>query len=234
MSSRGAAVVTGANRQAGIGLALALELRRRGYEPVVASYRVERTAAALLEAAARDGGLIPLRLDVSTDDGVLRFAQECGAVTGRIAALVNNAGVPSSALPIDQACVADLIEHVQVHAAGMLRVTQALLPLMASGSVVANISSVLSSVGGICAGYTFYAPAKALQNALTRQLAERLMPRRISVIALHPGWVATDIGGQGAPLLATEAARGLADLIESATLRDTGTFRDHRGRVLAW
>jgi NAD(P)-dependent dehydrogenase (short-subunit alcohol dehydrogenase family) len=103
---------------------------------------------------------------------------------------------------------------------------------MQSGSVIANVSSVLSRIDSMGPAYTAYAPAKALQNAFTVQLAASLRRRGVITFAVHPGWVATDIGGRGAPVSASDAAQGIADMILMASAKDSGTFRDYTGRGL--
>jgi NAD(P)-dependent dehydrogenase (short-subunit alcohol dehydrogenase family) len=116
----------------------------------------------------------------------------------------------------------------------MLRVVQGVLPLLATGSVIVNVSSVLGSLSGMGAGHTFYAPAKTLQNALTRQLAADLASEGIIVMAVHPGWARTAIGGPGATVDPAASARGIADLLFSATAEDSGSYRDFEGNTIPW
>ena len=79
-----------------------------------------------------------------------------------------------------------------------------------------------------------YAASKAALNKLTQCLAEELKPRGIVVVALHPGWVRTDMGGPNAPLSVQESASGIIATLDALTLADTGSFIDHRGESVAW
>ena len=229
-----AAVVTGANRADGIGLALVRELRARGCAPVVGTYRDPATSEALLELAAADADVLATELDVTSEQSIEAFGGWCAAQLDRVGLLVNNAGLGSVDGSIVTAPVEELEQQLQVHGVGMLRVTRALLPLMGPGSVAVSISSSLGSIAGMNSGSTYYAPAKALQNALTRQLAATVRGDGIVAFSACPGWVATSMGGSGAQLTPEESARQLADLILDAGPADSGTFRSIEGGTLAW
>ena len=167
------AVVTGANRERGIGLAIVRELLARGAPHVVATYRERSRSEPLLRLAEADPRVITLRLDVADDASAEAFGRACREALPGLDLLVNNAGITSTSGPATTAPVADLQRQIETHAVGMLRVTQALHPLLGPGSVVLNVSSSLGSLERMGRAYTFYGPAKALQNALTRQLRRR-------------------------------------------------------------
>ena len=230
----GAAVVTGANRADGIGLALVRELRRQGRAPVVGTYRDPARSAALLELAAADRDVLAEELDVTSERSVEAFGDWCRAQLEGVGLLVNNAGTGSPAGPVTTAPIADLEDALQVHGVGMLRVTRALLPLMAAGAVVVSVSSSLGSLAGMGRDATYYGPAKALQNALTRQLAATVAGDGIVAFSVCPGWVQTSMGGASAPLTPQESARRLADMVRNAGPSDAGTFRDVDGATIAW
>lgn len=85
------------------------------------------------------------------------------------------------------------------------------------------------------AASAYYGPAKALQNALTRQLAATLLIDGIVVFSVSPGWVATSMSsGPGAPLSPEESARQLVELFLRTRERDAGTYRDVDGSTLPW
>ena len=228
------AVVTGANRADGIGLALVRELRARGCAPVVGTYRDPATSDALLELTTTDPDVLAAELDVTSAESVEAFARWCMDRLERVDLLVNNAGLGGSEGSIVTAPIEDLEEQVQVHGVGMLRVTRALLPLMGRGAVALSISSSLGSIAGMSAGSTYYAPAKAFQNALTRQLAATVRPDGIVAFSVCPGWVSTSMGSSAAPLTPEESARQLADLLLAAGPADAGTFRNLDGSAIAW
>jgi NAD(P)-dependent dehydrogenase (short-subunit alcohol dehydrogenase family) len=227
------AIVTGANR--GIGLALVEELLRRDFDAVIATFRALERASELRVLADREPRVTALCLDVRSDHSVAEFAASCAGPVGEgLDVLVNNAGIPASKGSILEAPISELENHTQTHAIGMIRVTRALLPLLMPGAVVANISSTLGTIGSIGSHYTHYAPAKTFQNALTLQLAAVLRARKVAVIAIHPGWVATEIGGAGASLSPTASAKGIVSVVLSGSLADTGCFFDHTGSTLPW
>ena len=229
------AVVTGANRADGIGLALVRELRERGCAPVLGTYRDLASAGALLEAAAADPDVLAAQVEVTSDASVEAFGRWCAEHLDRVDLLVNNAGIGSADGPsIVTAPIEDLEYQLQVHGVGMLRVTRALLPLMGRGAVAVSISSSLGSIADMNAGSTYYAPAKALQNALTKQLAATVRRDGIVAFSASPGWVSTSMGGSAAPLTPEESARRLADLVLHAGPDDAGTFRTVDGGTLAW
>ena len=228
------AVVTGANRADGIGLALVRELRARGCAPVVGTYRDPATSDALLELAATDADVLAAELDVASERSVEAFSAWCAAHLDRVGLLVNNAGVGSTDGSIVTAPIEELESQLQVHGVGMLRVTRALLPLMGPGSVAVSISSSLGSIAGMGSGSTYYAPAKALQNALTKQLAATVRREGIVAFSACPGWVSTSMGGSAAPLTPEESARRLADLVLNAGPDDAGTYRSVDGEIIEW
>ena len=229
-----AAVVTGANRADGIGLALVRELRRRGCAPVVGTYRNAASSSALLDLAAADADVLAAGLDVTSERSAAAFGEWCHARLGGVDVLVNNAGTGEPPGSVTTAPIADLEEALQVHGVGLLRVTRALLPLMAAGAVVISISSNLGSLAGMEPGSTYYGPAKALQNALTRQLAGTLAGDGIVAFSVSPGWVRTSMGGSVAPLTPEQSARRLTELMLNAGPGDAGTFRDEDGGTIPW
>src|SRR5205085_2893300 len=128
------------------------------------------------------------------------FGAWCASNLGGVDLLVNNAGLGDVGGNVLDAPLDDLELQIETHALGMLRVTRALLPLMERGGVILNVSSTLGSITRMGEGWASYSAAKALQNALTKQLASTLCRRGIIVCAVSPGWVATSMGGRGASL----------------------------------
>jgi NAD(P)-dependent dehydrogenase (short-subunit alcohol dehydrogenase family) len=228
-----AAIVTGSNR--GLGRALVDELLTRGWPRVVATARCPDTAADLRSLAARDPRVVLRELDVTSPASIERFAASVRDDGFPVGILVNNAGIGDVedqtilSMPME-----DVRRQIETHALGPLQIVRELTDLLQPGSVVVNISSVVSGMHRITANYAGYAQAKALQNSVTRALARTLEDRGVIVFALHPGWMATDMGGPGAPLRPDDVARGMADLILSATPADADTFRDHTGAPALW
>ena len=101
--------------------------------------------------------------------------------------------------------------------------------------IVAFMSSGLGSVADKTDSYSdLYSASKAALNSLSRSFAASLGRRRITVLAMAPGWVRTDMGGRGAPLSVEESVRGIVDVLESRAGTVRHGFVDHRGREVAW
>lgn len=79
-----------------------------------------------------------------------------------------------------------------------------------------------------------YRAAKAALNKIVQGLAEDLRADGVTVIALHPGWVRTDMGGPDAPSSVEESAAGIIETIDALTIAATGSFLDYLGETVAW
>ena len=229
-------LVTGANR--GIGLEFVRQLLGRG-EHVVATCRHPGRATALNALAGEyPGRLHVLPLDVAAPKSRAELARELPLVLGddgRLDLLVNNAGVLHSGERFGNVDQAILEDSLRTNAAGPFLLAQALAPLLADGARIANLSSVMGSIAGRGEFRSpSYCASKAAQNMLTVQLAQALAARGVVVVALHPGWVMTEMGGEHATVPTAEAVRGLLQVIDGATPAHSGRFLDWRGEPLPW
>ena len=228
-------LVTGANR--GLGLELVRQLLGRHCH-VVATCRQPGKATALNTLAGEHPGrLHVLPLDVADPRSRAELVRELPLVTDEesLHLLINNAGVLRGGERFGQVAPADLDARFHTNAAGPFLLTQALAPRLAEGGVVANISSEVGSIGLRQEFRTpSYAIGKAAQNMATSLLAQALSTRHVTVVALHPGWVRTDMGGQNAALSVEESAAGLLHVIDRLTPDDSGSFLDWQGQSLPW
>ena len=230
------ALVTGANR--GLGLALVRALLARG-DRVVATCRQPGKATELNRLAGEHPGRLHLLpLDVAQPKSHAELARELPLVIGedgRLALLVNNAGVLHSGERFGSVSAANLEDSLRTNAMAPFLLTQALAPLLGDAAKVANISSQLGSIANTARfGTPTYNIGKAAQNMATRLLGHALAERGITVLALHPGWVQTDMGGKDAVLSAEDAAAGLLRVIHNAGAQDSGSFLDWQGNPLPW
>jgi NAD(P)-dependent dehydrogenase (short-subunit alcohol dehydrogenase family) len=190
-------LITGASR--GLGRNTALHLARRGGD-VIVTYQSRADAAEALVAEIRALGrqAVALPLDVGKVASFAAFAERLRSVLrdtwsrDSFDHLVNNAGHG------DYALVADTTEAqfdglVNVHFKGVFFLTQALLPLLADGGRIINLSSGLTRVS--FPGYGAYAAVKGAVEVLTVYLAKELGARGITVNAVAPGAIETDFGG---------------------------------------
>lgn len=193
-------VVTGGGR--GIGRAIALSFAEPGAHIVITS----RTASQLEKTAddirAKGAQATAIPMDVSDEANVAHgFGSLHGKVKG-IDVLVNNAGVGGGEV-VQGSDVARWKRTIDTNLFGMYLVTRQVLPLMADEGRVVNVSSVLGRFG--VPGYTAYCASKHAVIGFTRALSLEVLKRKITVNAISPGWVDTDMAMQGWTQGATHA-----------------------------
>jgi len=196
MTSTPITLITGGSR--GLGAAMALALARDGHD-ILLTYREAAAAAdavvAQIQALGRRALALPL--DVSDAAAFPAFAERVGAAlqawgASRLDGLVNNAGTGAHASFADTTA-AQFDSMVAIHLKGPFFLSQALLPLLADGGRVLNISSGLTRFS--IPGYAAYAAMKGAVEVLSRYQAKELATRGIRVNTLAPGAIATDFGG---------------------------------------
>ncbi|MFP2905287.1 SDR family oxidoreductase [Pyxidicoccus sp. 3LFB2] len=225
-------VITGANR--GIGLELTRQSLARG-NTVHAGAREPAQARELTALAGASGGRLHVHaLDVANDESVRAFT---AALTGPVDLLINNAGLRTRRDDLEDLSLEDALRMIQVNALGALRVTRALVPRLreARGARIASLSSGLGSIADNTSGGGYgYRMSKAALNMATRSLAQDLRDAGLIAVAISPGWVKTDMGGESAPTQVSESAAGLLAVLDRLTPRDSGGFFDFRGERIAW
>lgn len=191
------ALITGGSR--GLGRSSALALADRGVDLILTYLSAEQDAHDVVRAVqARGRRAVALRLDVGKSSTFDAFAADVRDQLRRVWErdsfdfLVNNAGV-GGFTPFEQASEAVFDELVAVHFKGPFFLTQKLLPLLADGGRIVNLSTGLARY--VYPGLSVYSAVKAAVEVLTRVLAVELGPRRIAVNVVAPGGIATDFGG---------------------------------------
>jgi 3-oxoacyl-[acyl-carrier protein] reductase len=184
------AFVTGASR--GIGRAIALTLCRANFDIVVASPEIELNEQVAEEIRALSGEAMTLNLDVTSPDSVKEgFAKTLKDKT-RIDVLVNNAGITRDGLAVRMK-QADWDLVLNINLTGAFRCSQQVLPGMMRnrwGRIV-NMASVVGQAGG--AAQANYAASKGGLIAMTKALAQEMGSRNITVNAIAPGYIETDM-----------------------------------------
>ena len=191
------ALITGASR--GLGKSAARHLARQGSD-LILTYRTgaDEAQALVREIEALGRRAVALPLDVSESASFPAFAGEVKAALGRVWQretfdhLVNNAGIGIHA-PFTETTEAQFDSLVDIQLKGPFFLTQTLLPLIADGGRIVNVSSGLARF--VMPGYAAYASMKGGIEVLTRYLAKELGPRGIAVNVLAPGAIETDFGG---------------------------------------
>ncbi|MCM8737711.1 SDR family oxidoreductase [Azospirillum sp. A1-3] len=192
-STNRVAIVTGASR--GIGAAIARRLASDGIA-VVVNYAGSAGAAGTLveEIEAAGGRAIPVQADVSDPAAVKRMFDAAEAAYGGVDILVNNAGIMTLA-PIAQMDDAAFDRIIAINLKGTFNGLREAANRLRDGGRIVNFST--SVVGLYQPGYGVYAATKAAVEALTHILAKELGPRGITVNAVAPGPVATELFLQG-------------------------------------
>lgn len=185
------AVVTGAGK--GIGRAIALRLSKEGYQ-VVINYRSSLTQVEeLLEIIRSNGGeAVAIQADVSREDEAKKLINEAVGKYGRVDVLVNNAGITKDNL-LMRMSEEDFCSVIDTNLKGAflcMKYVSTLMLKQKNGRII-NISSVVGITGNI--GQTNYAASKAGIIGMTKAAAKELGSRGITVNAVAPGFIGTDM-----------------------------------------
>jgi len=175
------------------------------------------------------------QLDVVDPASVEALALSLGDL--EIDVLFNNAGIFPSRGGIESADPDEVLRVYEVNTVGPLRVTQALLPGLRRGQrkLIMNMSSGLGSIAGNERGGSIgYRESKSALNMFTRSLASELEDEGFTCIAMSPGWVRTDMGGESAPLSAEDSVKGMLSVLAASEAKDSGRYLDYRGEELEW
>jgi NAD(P)-dependent dehydrogenase (short-subunit alcohol dehydrogenase family) len=222
-------LITGAGR--GIGRALAENALRRGWS-VIGSVR-NGADAQELQAAFGDR-FTALEFDVTDQAAIAKAAK---ALDRPIDILINNAGIigpdRQSTLDMD---FGGFAQTLAINTLAPLMITQAFLPQLKRGKRprVLTISSRMGSLSYASSDHIAYRASKAAVNKVCRGLATDLKPLGIAVVSIHPGWVRTGMGGQGADIDVSESAAGIIALADRLDIANTGMFLNYDGSHIAW
>ena len=191
------ALITGGSR--GLGKSMALHLARQGRD-VILTYKSSKDEAdaVVRQIEAVSGKAVALELDVSDSSTFDAFANAVKAELSQkwqrenFDFLVNNAGT-GTRMPFTETSEAQFDEMVNIHLKGPFFLSQRLIPLMADGGRILNVSSGLARF--TLPGFAAYSAMKGGIEVLTRYMAKELGPRRIAVNVIAPGAIETDFGG---------------------------------------
>ena len=238
MSQGKFALITGANK--GIGLAAARELGRRGVSIYLAARDLARGQEAARQLQAEKIDARPVHLDVTDARSIEQARQLIEQDAGRLDILVNNAGI--SGRRDRQLELATLRQVWETNVFGAYAVTEAFLPLLerARPSRILNISSGLGSLAQLSrptgegkprSSLLAYCTSKSALNAITAFLAGELQRRGITVLAINPGYTATDMNNGMGIHPPERPARLIADLALDSDTSNSGRIIDDNGKV---
>ena len=224
-------LISGASR--GIGVELARAYAADGWRVHACCRRPERADELRRSLAGRDAHLHRLDVTDASDIADLAAALESDAID----LLINNAGIFGGEQDFG-AVDYDSWEQVwRTNVIAPCRVAEAFVPhVAASGqrcmAFVSSISGSIASVGR--GGGYIYQSSKTGLNMVVVNLARDLAGRGITVLALHPGWVRTDMGGTNAPVSPQESIAGMRQVSAESGPKLSGTLLDFRGEHLPW
>ena len=223
-------LITGANR--GIGLAL-VKLYLDDNWAVTACCREPKKLIALLDVYP---SLTICTLDVTDYAAVNKVANKLAGKN--IDLLLNNAGYYGpKGTDLGDTNVDEWRHVLEVNAIAPLKIIEAFLPNLAQSqnAVYAAISSKMGSMSDNNSGGSYlYRSSKAALNSVIKSLSIDLIPYKINVIALHPGWVRTEMGGPNGLIDVQESASGMKQVLDQLTPSQNGSFLDFQGKEIAW
>lgn len=228
-------LITGANR--GLGLEFVRQLLARG-DRVIAACRHAARASELNQLSGEyPGRLKVLPLDVAEPRSIAELVREVGMLELEIDVLINNAGVLTSGETFGEVDAKALGQAFTTNAQGPFLLTQALATRLAQEAKVVAISSGLGSIERTKRfGTPSYNISKAALNMVMRLLGHALADRKIAVLALSPGWVRTEMGGENADLEVGESVANMLKVIDALEFdpEAIGEFRGNTGDAVPW
>jgi len=224
------AVITGAG--SGIGQAIALALAQSGYQTVITGRRIEPLSETRQRIEQAGGSCLVHSADVGQASAVDKLVQAAVDKLGRIDVWVNNAG-HSVRAGIAEISPAQVDELLRINAAGVAYACRAVWPVMQrqGGGTIISISSVASF--DPFPGLEVYGAAKAFVNLLTQGLATAGKPHNISVFAVAPGSVETQMLRAAFPNVPAEACLAPEDVARVVVALTTPAFRHSTGQTIS-
>ncbi|MDY6902115.1 MAG: SDR family oxidoreductase [Cyanobacteriota bacterium] len=215
-------LVTGANR--GIGLEYCRQLKKRG-DNVIAVCRSVSDELKDLEVQTETD------VDITSDSSVSQLVKKLDGKT--IDVLINNAGIIER-VSLDNLDFDSIRRQFEVNAVGPLRLTQALLNNLKSGSKIIMMTSRMGSIDDNTSGGSYgYRMSKVALSMAGKSLSEDLKSKNIPVAILHPGLVQTRMTGFSG-ITTEESVKGLLARIDELNMENTGTFWHSNGEILPW
>ncbi len=223
------ALIVGASR--GLGFEFAKQYADDGWH-VLATHRASADAGRLRAIGAQ-----PLSLDV-LDPNAPTALTAALAEPGTLDLAIVNAGIhgPRQVRIEHPPSTADFDSVMHTNVLGPMRLLAVLAqPLEAAQGTLALITSRMGSVSAASTPNSLlYRVSKAAENMLAKAAHVELSARGVRVLALHPGWVRTDMGGPQADVGIEESVSGMRRVLADAVSYPGGCFFDHRGEALAW
>lgn len=225
--------ITGANR--GLGLELTRQYAERNWK-VIAACRDIKAAEKLTILTKNHTNIHLHALDVSNESQILALQNEFKGQP--IDLLIHNAGVSGEGCEnLGEMNQTDWVEVLKINAIAPLLITQALLDnlLASQDKTIVGITSILASIDDNRSGGRYsYRASKAALNQIIKSLACELSGKGIKTMAIHPGWVQTDMGGKNGKVSIKDSVSGMLKVIDRLDISHSGSFFVYDGTKLPW
>jgi NAD(P)-dependent dehydrogenase (short-subunit alcohol dehydrogenase family) len=244
MNNKKIALITGANK--GIGFETARQLGQKGITVLVGARDARKGEAAVEKLRKEKIDAHALTIDVSNADSIKAAATQVERDYGQLDILINNAGVmvDDQNKKVSEQSLGTWRKTFDTNLFGLIATTQAFLPLLRKSEAgrIVNLSSILGSITLHATpgspiyeskGYASYNVSKSAVNAYTVQFAYELKDTKIKVNAAHPGWVKTEMGGEGATMELEDGAKTSVALATLDAGGPNGAYI-HMGEPLPW
>lgn len=231
-------LITGANR--GLGFELTKQLIKRG-DSVVACCRNPDQAVQLetLAVNTKADQLVFYKLEMTNEaeiNGLPQFLNQKGI---KVNVMILNAGMAAPSEQLGNIAQQQMLDVINTNTIGPMLMIQAMTEHLSASKGNAKIICISSDLGSVSQASSLvfglsYGISKAALNMGVRKFSSDMASHGISINAIHPGWVATDMGGSNAPLTTTQSALALLKLIDSFEPAQSGLYMDYNGNAMAW
>ena len=226
-------LITGTNR--GIGLEFVKHYLKNN-EKVIATCRNRNSAKDLLELENTTNNLSLLELDVSKPNSIDEFTSKIA--NQPIDTFINNAGVfgPRN-IEFGNFNAKEWLDVFNINTIATLLITQKILKNLRLGKnkklafISSKVGSIEDNTGG---GMYIYRTSKTALNQVIKSLSIDLKEENFIAVALHPGWVQTDMGGPNALIDTKTSVKGLIEVIDNLAPKNSGRFYNYDGSPIPW
>ena len=226
-------LITGTNR--GIGLEFVKHYIKNN-EKVIATCRNRNSAKDLLELENTTNNLSLVELDVSNPNSINNFTSKIAGLP--IDTFISNAGVSGPKnIEFGNFDAKEWLDVFNINTIAPLLITQKILKNLRLGKdkKLAFISSKVGSIeDNTSGGMYIYRTSKTALNQVIKSLSIDFKEDNFIVVALNPGWVLTDMGGPNALIDTKTSVKGLIEVIDNLTPKNSGKFYNYDGSPIPW
>jgi len=173
------------------------------------------------------------QMDVRDSAGIDNLSN---SIEGEIDLLINNAGVADGRWQsISEIDMQHALEVIEINSIAPVLITQKLLNQMSDDSTIVMMSSLMGSISDCMSGRSYaYRASKTALNMFSIAMKNELLEAGISILILHPGWVATDMGGPNATVSPEQSVSGMIERIDEHNLSMSGRYVQYDGTPIEW